>query len=56
MAKVDLLKMINERFTPEQQAAIHAKSAKMTEARSQARKQEDKMAKEGAEKLLRMAA
>lgn len=40
MAKVDLDEII-KRFPPEQQAAIHARSARMTEAREQARKQQD---------------
>jgi hypothetical protein len=50
MEKVNLAKMI-KRFPVEEQASIHAKSAKITEARAQARKQQDKIAKEGAEKL-----
>ena len=53
MAKVNIAKVIS-RFPAEEQTAIHAKSAKITEGRAQARKQQDKMAKDGAKKLLCM--
>lgn len=47
MAKVDLAEMI-KRYPPEVQDAIHAESAKITEARAQARKQQDLTGKDSA--------
>lgn len=55
MAKVSLKKII-ARLPAEEQIAIHARAAKITAARDQARRQENRIAKEGAAKLLSKAA
>lgn len=51
MSKVNLSEMI-KRLPAEEQHAIHARAAKITAARQRAREQQDKIATEGAAKLL----